>query len=301
MARKFKARSLSGSRLKQRASDSGSMFDQLIKGDYPTFSATEGAHRIRLLPGTFDEDAYWGYITFVHYQVGPDQGQYLCPERMNTGEACPICRERHQDGLDDETERQLRPTKRIAAWVIDRHAEKDGPKIWMMPQTVDKDIADRCIDKMTSEIIDIVDPEQGYDVEFTREGSSINTRYIGINIARRDSPITSDDEQLEKWLNFIEENPLSEVFNYYSAEHIERVFHGVPSGGKDQSPRHAGPRHGAEQAEPAPEPGSDVTYPSDEEEEGPPFDTDDGGTEAAGASDAGSLKERLAAKRAGRS
>lgn len=239
MARKFKARKLSESRLKQRASDSGSMFDALVKNDYPVFSPSEGAHRLRLLPGTFDDDAYWGYLVYIHYGVGPDQGQYLCLDRMGAAEPCPICSERHSAGLDEETERQLRPTKRVAAWVVDRATEKEGPKIWLMPQTVDKDIADRCIDKMTNEVIDIVDPEDGFDIEFTREGSSINTKYIGINIARRPSPVSTDPDTMEKWLDFIEENPLSQCLNYYSSEHIARVFRGVPSGGTDTTPRRA--------------------------------------------------------------
>jgi hypothetical protein len=169
----------------------------------------------------------------------------------------------------------------------------------MMPQTVDKDIADRCIDKTTNEVLDIVDVEEGFDVEFTREGSGVNTRYMGINVARRASPVCADEDKAEQWLDFIEENPLTNVFNEYSAEHIERIFRGA-SASSTSTPRRAQPQQqqqsGGEKLND--EPDADVPwFTGDEDSDEAPADSANADSEGNGSSRLGGLKERLAAKK----
>lgn len=217
---------------KRRSEGGGRDFDSFIKRDVTTYKVHDGDNSVRILPPTWDDAQHWGLDVYVHYEIGPDKDSYLCLHKMK-GEPCPICEERRQaakDG-DEEYAKSLEPVKRVLMYVLDRKAEKDGIKAWAAPMSIDRDILKVSIDKRGGELLPIDHPEDGYDVDFERTGKGRNTKYVGLSIARRSSPLDNDEA-----LDFAVANPLPTILQYYDYEHIAKVFGGggASSGSRDR-------------------------------------------------------------------
>lgn len=230
----YKARSAEA--VQRRATQSGGDYDTFFDSRFQKFTPENGQNYVRILPPTWENADHFGCDYHLHSNVGPDNSQYLCLERSAElaqmhgveGGRCPVCEERRsleREGATEEAS-QLKGSHRIGVWIIDRNNEKDGPKFWDMSWTMDKDIAALQINKRTGEALLIDDPDAGYDFEFVREGKGLNTRYLGKQISRQPSPITDDDRQLEAWLDFITNNPIPDVLNFYSYDYIMKVFSG---------------------------------------------------------------------------
>lgn len=246
-------RELTKDEVKARTSRSTGMFDPILKDFVNTFTPAEGHNKIRILPPTWDDFNHWGHHQFVHYDVGPDSQSYLCPLKSKVG-PCPICDERKAVGKTDEAySKSLAPNQRIALWVIDRNDEETGPKFWSMARTIDVDLGYRSVDKQTGDLLPLYNISKGYDIEFTREGTGVKTRYTGIEISRHCNPLHDDPDTVDEWLDFVEENPVPSVFMFYDYEHIEGAFSGKPKA-----------------TTPVP-----VTDDEDEDEDSLPFDLDD--------------------------
>lgn len=247
-----KYRELTKDEVKARTSKSQGMFDPILKEIVTTFTPAEGHNRIRILPPTWDDFNHWGYQQFVHYDVGPDSQSYLCPLKMGIG-PCPICDERKSVGKSDEAySRTLSPNQRIALWVIDRNEEEAGPKLWSMARTIDVDLGYRSVDKQTGDLLPLYNIDKGYDIEFTREGTGVKTRYTGIEITRHSLPLHDDPDTVDEWLDYVEENPIPSVFVFYDYEHIEGVFSGKPKVAPPKASKN-----------------------EDKDDDGPPFDVDE--------------------------
>lgn len=231
--RKFKYKERSSESVEKRAKGNGDR-DYFLKDQFDTFTPHDGDNVIRILPPTWEDAEHFGFDTHVHYSIGADKGTFLSLQKMKR-EPCPIYEEMLQaqaDG-DEDYAKSLRSNHRVLVWLIDREKEEDGPKLWAMPFGLDKDIALRCKDKRTGEILNIDHPEEGYDVEFTKTGSGIKTKYEGLQISRRSCPLSDDDDKFDEWLEFIEENPLPSVLNYHDYDYIKKVF---SAGGRPPPP-----------------------------------------------------------------
>jgi hypothetical protein len=214
--------------VKKRAAQSGGLFDSIFQSKFQTFTPKEGDYRLRFLPPTWDDPQHFGLDVYVHYGIGSDSQSYLCLEKMK-GEKCPICEEkkRAERAGDADYARQLTATKRVLVWVVNRDDEDAGPLLWSMAWTIDRDLANLSIDKRTGEYLALDDPEEGYDVEFSRTGKGLKTKYVGVQVARKPSPLADDADLAEDWLKFITENPLTEVLQFFDYDHIEAVAKGV--------------------------------------------------------------------------
>tara|TARA_R100001480_G_scaffold74640_4_gene85219 strand:+ start:5102 stop:6019 length:918 start_codon:yes stop_codon:yes gene_type:complete len=215
----------------RRMSSGGGGFDNPLKGDQKSFKVQDGKNRVRILPRTWSDDEgprHWGYEVWVHYGIGADNSTYLCLKKMK-GERCPICEERERlaaASLEDDA-KQIRPVKRVIAYVIDRKNEHEGPMVWWMPATkVAAEIADRSDDAETGRLLKIDHPEEGYDVTFKRSGQGLTTQYTAVDIARTPSAISEDDDELDDWLDQIVDAPLPSLLNYFDADYLEQVFAG---------------------------------------------------------------------------
>lgn len=219
----FQYRKPTAEDVKKRAEQrGGSEFDSIFKSSTKMFKVNDGSNLIRILPPTWPEPKHFGYDIFVHYSVGPDSQTYLCPKEM-LGEPCPICEERAlavKDG-DDNYAKELKASKRVVLYLIDRDAEKEGVQVWAAPWTVDRDLNTLIVDKRTGEVLGIDDPEHGYDVDFTKNGTGLTTKYIGLQIARRDSDLGKDE-----WLQYAIDNPIPDQLAYFDYDHIAKVFGG---------------------------------------------------------------------------
>lgn len=226
-SRGFRYQERSADTTRKRAEQSGSQFDSYVLEEVRLWRPNDGDNTIRILPPTWDRPEHFGVDIYVHYGVGPDNEAYLCLDKMK-GEPCPVCEERKKalDEGDDDYAAQLKPNRRVLVYIIDRDHEKDGVQAWSMPWTIDRDICKLAVDKKTGDVLPIDHPDHGYDVEFERKGKAERTEYIGVAIARRESPLGEDS-----WLDYAQNLPLPDALKYYSYEHIQRVLCG---GGKSR-------------------------------------------------------------------
>ncbi len=221
--------------LKERANMKGGNYDTTFKPKFTQWKPKDGKNLIRILPPTWDpEDAPWqstehyGLDIFINYNIGADNSQYLSLSKHGKGED-PIAEAKREAQAEGEKEfaKKLNPTQRILYWIIDRTDEGAGPLLWAAPFTFDKALSNLCIDEDTKDVIFIDDPEKGRDIRFYREGTGLNTTYDASKMKVLPASLIYEDEVIEEeWLNFIYENPLPSVLNFYEYDHIKSAFDG---------------------------------------------------------------------------
>ncbi len=247
--RTFSYKKRDASTVRKRA-QGGNAKDPFIKSTCPAtfFKPKEGQSKLRLMPPTWEDADSFGYDIYVHYGVGPDNVAYLDRSR-HLNEADPITEE-YEVALnsgDEEYAKELRSAHRVLCYVMDQKDPNKTIYLWSMPQTVDKDIALQSYDQDTQETLSVDDPDDGYDIILTREGSGRNTKYT-VQIARRSSSIEITDEMLE----LIEDHPIPEILQFYDYDHIAKTFNGGGGGGggSDKAASKAKPKRGAAKAKP---------------------------------------------------
>ena len=225
--RKFWYKKATKEQVNRWSKESGGMYDQLIGDDFTTFAPKEDDYNVRILPPTFGDRDRYGLETFIHYSIGADRQKYLCLKNMDKGE-CPICEERDRANKERENDyaQKLTSRKRFACWIIDRDDEEAGPQVWLMPYTVEKEINKLRQHGKSKGLIQLVDPDDGYDVSFSKEGTGLKTKYTGMRIDHESGPIFDDVDLNDETLEFIEENPVPDALNYFDYEHIDNVFAG---------------------------------------------------------------------------
>lgn len=228
MAFKYRGNDRTSEDVDRRAKVSGGSYDSFLNPNIPFFKAKEGDNRVRIFPRTWDDIETWGkdwsIEVWVHNNVGPDNGTYLCLDKM-LNKQCPVCEVRRE--LDSDEADQLRLQKKFIAYVLDRSSEKTGVQFWTTPMGLYKDIQNRSRDKDANDSVIYIDnPDDGYDVSFVREGTGLKTRYTACELARKASYLTKDEKRQKELCDFVEENPLPEQLVYYDADHIEKVLSG---------------------------------------------------------------------------
>ena len=133
--------------------------------------------------------------------------------------------------------------------MIDRDEEKAGPQIYGMPaQKIEVELQLLSKDEKSGEILQIADPDDGFDISFTKKGSKKTTDYKGVRIARDSSPLSDRPKRQEEWIDYIVENPLPDSLNFYENDYLEDIY-GGKAAKKDED-------EDAEDAEDADEPKS---------------------------------------------
>ena len=228
----FNYRPPSAEELRERATRRGTR-DSFFSAGVQFFTPKVGDNILRILPPPPDRRDEWkayGITLYVHYGIGADEAAYLCLDRMR-GEPCPVCEERAKAKAEGEEElvQELRPVQRVAVYIIDRDQEGKGPLLWNMPSTIDSDICGRSVDKKTGEVYAVDDPANGYDVTFTREGQGQTTKYKSIEIARRPSPLSEDEDVSARWLQFVCDNAIDDKLILHDYNHIKNALSGMAS------------------------------------------------------------------------
>jgi hypothetical protein len=213
----------------RRAKHSSGLYDSAILDGFTVFKPKEGENIIRILPFTWQDVDKWGasweIIVAVHNNIGPDRGTFICLDKMQD-ESCPVC-EARRSAVDDEERYALAPNERALCWLIDRNDEKAGPQWWLMPiKKVFKVINARSTDKKSGALLLVDDPEEGYDIYFTREGTGKTTDYTGVEIDRDPTPPSENAATQAKWLAYVQEHPLPDILNFQDHDYIEKVLMG---------------------------------------------------------------------------
>lgn len=211
--------------IKKKATGQRSQFARMLKDTYLTYMSQQGVNKVRLLPAN---EEYWGYPIQVHW-IGDDNftRAYACPRQMKAM-PCPVCEERSRlyDENDQDGAKALNTSERLLVWIINRDDQEKGPMLWDMPKTLEIDMNGGAVDDEAESVLPLDDPIEGYDLRFNREGKGTTTRYQAFTVARRSSPLTDDEEELEKWLDYVEANPLEQCVTLYEYDHIKAVFEG---------------------------------------------------------------------------
>lgn len=196
--------------------------DWFLKDGTATFTPQAGDNWVRILPATWENPEHYAWDVRIHYQVGADKGAFLCLAEMKN-EACPICEEYTQAvrEKDDDYAKELKANKTLLVWMLDRNKESEGPKIWTMPVGIDRELVALQQDTRTGEILFIEDADTGYDVEFKRQGAGMQTKYIGVRIARQPSMAASGEV-----LEYISRNPIPSLLTFHDYDYIARAFTG---------------------------------------------------------------------------
>jgi hypothetical protein len=177
-------------------------------------------NNIRILPPTWEDPQHYGIDLWVHFGVGPMNATVICLHRMK-GEKCPQCEawaRAQEQGRPDAD--QLKPTRRVLVWVIDKNEDKGVPFLWAMPQTVDTAIAAICRDRMTGELFQIDHPTVGRDVYFQRKqkgGGTMFVDYMGYQLASRPTQVE------DKYLDYVLAHPLPSTLNWRTFQQIENL------------------------------------------------------------------------------
>lgn len=223
----YKARSAETVRDRAESGD----FDKFLKPGIRMWKPRDGSNRFRIVPPTWKPPhEHYGLDVHLHYGVGADRGSYLCLKKMRD-EPDPICDERQRfarsadlDNKDDKDYmRELEPRRRVLIYLVDRDDERAGVQAWSMPYSVDREITGCSLDPDTKEVLNIDNPDDGYDVLFTKTGKGVNTKYESVQIARRSSPLGRDE-----WMEWALDHPLDEQLVFFPYDHIAREF-GSPS------------------------------------------------------------------------
>lgn len=228
--------------IKQRAEMQNSMYDSYLLDSYQQFKPTAGEHTIRILPPTWQDRVKWGnnwgIDVHLHYNVGPENQAYLCPNKM-LGLPCAVCdfrAELFEDGNEKDA-KALNLSRRVLCWLINRKDEKAGPILWGMAGTTETDIQDRSRDRKTGAAFLIDHPDEGFDVFFIREGNKKeNTKYRSVEVDRDASPIFTDGELMEKTLEFISQHPLPDVLRFYPNEYLFKLCNGTSTPAAETQP-----------------------------------------------------------------
>jgi hypothetical protein len=234
-SRKFVYREREASQVKARATGKN-IYSGVFKPAVRVWKPSEGTHSIRFMPPTWPDADHYGIDIYMHRFVGPQQSTVLCPKRM-FNKPCPICDA--SDAAEKEGEesdaKALRAARQVGAYIIDRD-KKGRPEIelWLMPWTVDQEIAAICYSAKTGEVIYLDHPELGYDVNFTREGTRLNTRYRGFTVDRKSSLISDDSREFEALLEFVTENPIPDMFVVKKFDELKSLIDGTAEDEEDE-------------------------------------------------------------------
>lgn len=214
--------------VKGRASRKSGLYDSIFKQGFDTYRPKQGDNLIRYLPPTWDDSDHYGYTAFVHRNIGPDNATYLCPRKM-LNKPCPICEAQKEakDAGEGEEATALTTSERIISWVVDRDADDpEKPLIYDTSWTQDRDIVSLCVNERTGEILMIDHPDKGYDVTIKRTGTGLRTKYFGYAISRDDCPINDSEKVQEEILDYVKDNPIPDVLNFYDYDYLAGVLSG---------------------------------------------------------------------------
>lgn len=241
--RRFTYQPRDASTVKARSNQRGGDYDSIWKDGVKLFKPREGKNTIRILPPTWANADHYGYNVFVNYSIGVDNGQYLSLKSMKN-ERDPLDEARKQAEKDGNKKLadSLRPSKRVAFYLIDRNDEEAGPQIWVCPWTVDKSFCGIAIDEETGAVTQVDNPEGGEgggcDIRFYVEGTGLGRNYPAEKMrVFKPSPLSENESEMNEWLDHAVAHPIPNMLNFYDYDHIASVFEGhvVKDDGDDET------------------------------------------------------------------
>ena len=192
------------------------------------FTPAKGENLVRFMPPSsrWQDARHYGLDVFLHYGVGPSPGAtVLCPFKMRH-EDCPICHERaHAERRrDEDLAKQLKVTYRVLTLILNMKDEAQGVMAWGVPYTLGEQIGKAARDRSTGEWRWIDNPTEGFNIFFDKEGDGMLTKYTGVQLQSKSTPIASH------YLDWVEEHPVPELLRWRSYDEVKRLYEGTGRG-----------------------------------------------------------------------
>lgn len=226
---------------RKRKEQKGGGFLSAVKSEYQIYTPPDGSNWIRILPPTWEGADHYGIDVWTHRDIGPDGGTVICLDHLKETFGadlgrCSVCLTRQKADFEGDKDlvKALRPTKRVAVWLLDRKKESEGPKIWVMGWTTDRDISGQAEDPQTREIYELDNPDEGYDIFFDRtnrkgpQGENWPD-YSNFKTAKRPSKIEA------RYLQYVIDHPLPDCLNILTPEEMEGLMAAPPEQGAANS------------------------------------------------------------------
>lgn len=184
----------------------------------------------------------------IHGNIGANQDNVLCLRTLKR--ECPICVRRSAlyDQMDAEQNKEradalkkqadaLGPTKRALynVFVFDSEEEmKKGVQIWEAPhQSIEDVLSELWKDERTGEKRHYMVPEEGWNVYFKREGKGLLTKYVNVQIVKRQERQEFTEEEFAEL--YKSAHNLEEIIEVKTAAEIKEMMSGMPEPAADDT------------------------------------------------------------------
>lgn len=227
--RNFRYQERSVDQVRRQAERQTGRFDSPVKKDFDIWRPSGGENNIRILPATWENAEHYAFKVWMHKFIGSDGSSYLCPRKM-LGKPCAICdaeRDARDAGENDEA-KDLTAQPQWVCWMLDRGGDnQERPMLYFMSDVMDKDIVSLTYNSRRGDALKVDHPEVGRDLTIRRTGQGLKTRYGGFRFDPDATPVLDDATAMNEVLDFIEENPIPSVLNYYDNAYLENVISGT--------------------------------------------------------------------------
>lgn len=209
------------------------------------YKTESGSNFIRIISPKFDgykKVPYFGKEIHTHTKVGADERTFLCLKKMYD-EPCPVCElyeEIKNKDAKDVRLKALRTSTRYLFFVVDvtdATTESKGLRWFDSPVGVNDNIIELSRDRRKGGVIDVSDPDNGRDIEFTKTGSGLKTTYKAFRLVEND-PIP------DEWLEDVP-NDFDEVLKKPEYADVAAEVSGMPDEGDVQPTTNRRARRGS--------------------------------------------------------
>jgi hypothetical protein len=215
--------------LDEKREESSGNKDFIYKERIERFKPKGGSNLVRILQPTWENASEYAFDMWAHYNVSLNKSAFLCLHRMRK-ENCPVCEEvaaAIKRG-DAEYAAQLKAQRRSLVYIIDRSDTRRGPLLWGMPYAkVYKQLILQSYSRSTGAYLWVDHPDKGHDISFTVKGTNLNTQYDGVKIEWDETPLSKDEDEKSRWLEYVASKPIPELLEYKDPEHIRAVLMGT--------------------------------------------------------------------------
>ena len=204
--------------------------------------AADGDNFFAIIPPK-DDDQYFGFKFYAHYDVGPNRDRFLCPRRTNNGR-CPLCEEymrTKDDNLTDDEMKPLKSSLRYLFFVVDMasaETQAEGVKLLEVPKTVNDELLVLSTDRRTGAVIDVSDPTDGKLLIYTRTGKGLGTKYSGFVLEDRDPLLQSWSEDVPEFDEVVVVPSYDDIKEaYFGPDETEKPVEEAPAPSRERRRR----------------------------------------------------------------
>lgn len=216
------------------------------------FKPRQGKNVVRLLPPPVGKQPW--FVWHKHFfSLGQERKNIICA-KYQYEEPCAVCQTGQKlrasgNKLDSDKARAYEPTSQVYMNVVDMLEPEKGVQLWTLTPVGFKAVKD-AID--LSQVKNVADPVNGFNILFKRTGEGLQTRYTGWVVARQSTPLPGWEELLPQQIDLSnsEQAPSDEEQEEAAdGQYEDRSFKKKERSERDVTPRGGARSAGAAKAE----------------------------------------------------